>query len=225
MKYIFPLIGLVFASACGEIKMGKNGGLGELRQLQAIAIPMNDSLVFDSICAALTNKSGKLASSLPNALNFTVIEKDCDKKTVTSGTQQVRVESSSTDGYQFRRQDTNGLFLFPSVETQDRGIMKALCSGSATTLPVMKTANEAMWIRASGFSDNCPSASSEACIEVETGSREGTTESFRIHSREFIRFKILASAGDYGYFTFRKSFAENNCDRGKNTESTATLVR
>lgn len=222
MKYVIPLMAFMIVS-CGEIKTGENGGLGELRQLQSISIPMNDSLVFDSICASLTKKSQKLAAALPNALDFQVQEKDCEGDSVVNGTQQVRVENSVAEGPQFRRQDTNGLFLFPNVETQDRGLMKELCSGSATSLPVMKSANEAMWIRASGFSKDCPNATSETCIQVEIGSREGTTDSFRIHTRQFVRFNILATSGKYGYFTHRKSFAENNCDRGKNTESSATM--
>ncbi len=223
MKYTFPFIALLFVS-CGEIKTNAGAGIGEVRALNPVAISTTDNLVFDSICSALTKKSQKLSSALPNALSFDVQEKDCEGKNVTFATQQVRVENNSSEGYQLRRQDTSGLFVFPAVETQDKGIMQAICSGTATALPAMRSTDEAMWISTAGYSStDCPSASGEVCILVEYGAREGTGNSFRIHTRDFVRFNLQSTSGKYGYFTHRKSFSENNCERGKNTESIATM--
>ncbi|MES2526884.1 MAG: hypothetical protein V4598_07340 [Bdellovibrionota bacterium] len=223
MKYALPIIAVLLVS-CGEIKGMKGSGIGQMRELSQLQISTSDSLTFDSICASLTKKSQKLTAALPNSLNFDVQEKDCDGKTVTFASQQVRVENGGSGGYQYRRTDTSSLFIFPNVETQDSGFMQAICSGSATTMPVLKSADEAVWISAAGVnSTDCPGAVGETCVLVESGSREGTTNNFRIHSREFVRFNLQATSGKYGYFTHRKAYTANNCDSGKNTESIATM--
>ena len=108
----FSLLFLTILSfSCGKIDMKTGGGVGQIRELQPLQISVGEQLTFDSICSGLTKKSQRFSSSLPSSLVFDVQEKDCDGKTVTFGSQQVRV-SSGTNGYQFERQDSGGSFLF-----------------------------------------------------------------------------------------------------------------
>lgn len=219
----FSLLFLTILSfSCGKIDMKTGGGVGQIRELQPLQISVGEQLTFDSICSGLTKKSQRFSSSLPSSLVFDVQEKDCDGKTVTFGSQQVRV-SSGTNGYQFERQDSGGSFLFPNVETSDNGVMKEICGG-VRSIPLVDGIGDARWISTTGFSSSeCPSVSGEQCVVVETGSKQGTTNSYRIHTREVIRFNINANSGKYGYFTFRKKSADSNCDAGDSTESSATL--
>lgn len=222
MKTALITLALLSVS-CGKIETSGVSGLGGVRALAPQTISTSDNLIFDSICQALTTKSAKLQTTLPNALNFDVIEKDCNGSTVTFAAQQVRVESTVNAGYQFRRQDTNGLFVFPSVETSDFGFMKEICAG-ASSLPYGRGATEAVWVSTGGFSTaDCPDAPNEQCLLVEYGTKQGTTDAYLIHTVEHVRFNLLNTSGKYGYFTHRKSYATNNCDLGKNTESQASL--
>lgn len=221
MKFAFIILSLL-TLACGKIESTGSAGVGGVRELQASAISTSDHLVFDSICQALTMKAQKLSAATPSALNFDVVEKDCDGNTVTFATHQVRVESTTSAGYQFRRQDTNGLFVFPSVETTDFGFMKEICAGASNS-PYQR-GQEAIWVSTGGFSNaDCPGASNEQCLIVEHGSKQGTSNTYLIHTVEYVRFNLLRTSGKYGYFTHQKSLARNNCDEGKNTVSSATL--
>lgn len=212
----------VLAISCGKIDMKSGGGIGQIRELTPQAISVGEQLIFDSICSGLTRKSQRFSTSLPTSIVFDVQEKDCDGKTVTFGSQQVRV-SSSTNGYQFERQDSGGSFIFPNVETSDSGVMKEICGGSRS-IPVVDGNGDARWISTSGFSaSECPSASGEQCVLVEIGSKQGTSTSYRIHTREVIRFNVNVNSGKHGYFSLRKKFADSNCDAGDNTEASATM--
>lgn len=220
MKLTFILLTILTIS-CGKTDMKTGGGVGQIRELQPLQISVGEQLTYDSICAGLTQKAQRFSSSLPSSLVFDVQEKDCDKKTITFGSQQVKVTSAS-GGYQFERQDSGGSFIFPNAETSDNGVMKEVCSG-VQSMPLVD-GTEARWISTTGFSSTeCPSASGEQCVLVETGSKQGTTNSYRVHTRELLRFNVNANSGKYGYFSFRKKFADSNCDQGDNTESTATL--
>lgn len=222
MKFSILFVALL-AVSCGKITTSGTAGVGGVRELVPVAISTSDAVTYDRICAALTAKDSKLNSSLPNSLVFDVVEKDCDGDTVTFNTQQVRVEASGA-GFQFRRQDTNALFLYPNVETSDAGFMKEICDGTAKSLPFLRGSSEAVWVSPSGFSTtDCPNAGNEQCMVVEYGTKQGTTNTYVIHTVEYVRFNLLSTSGKYGYFTHRKSLATNNCDQGENTESEAKL--
>ncbi len=124
----------VLSVSCGKIDMKSGSGVGEVRDLVPLQISVGEHLTFDSICAGLTKKSQKFASSLPSSLTFDVQEKDCEGKTVTFGSQTVRVESSGT-GFVFTRQDSGGSFVFPSVETAGSGVMQEICGGAQSMKP------------------------------------------------------------------------------------------
>lgn len=222
MKYTIFLMALISVS-CGKMKTSGTAGVGGVRELSPLAITTSDGVIFDRICSALLAKDTKLKSSLPNSLVFDVVEKDCDGDTVTFNSQQVRVEASGL-GYQFRRQDTNGLFLYPNVETPNAGFMKEICEGTASSLPYNRGSAEAVWVSTGGFnSTECPNAGNEQCLVVEYGTKQGTSNTYIIHTVEYVRFNLLSTSGKYGYFTHRKSLATNNCDQGENTESEAKL--
>ncbi len=223
MKFTTLLLVALLSVSCGKIETSGTAGVGGVRELSSLAISTSDLVIFDQICQALTKKEQKLISSLPNSLVFDVSEKDCSGKTVTFNSQQVRIETSTT-GYQFRRQDTNGLFLFPQVETSTNGFMKEICAG-ASKMPYSRSNDtEAVWVSTGGFSSSdCPNGPNEQCLVVEYGSRQGTSTTYLIHTIEYVRFNLLSTSGKYGYFTHRKSIATNNCDQGESTESQATL--
>lgn len=222
MKFLLPIL-LVIAASCGKISgIEGSGAVGTVRTLQVNTISGSDALVFDRICQALTRKGAKLESALPNSLSFSVVENDCNKNLVDSSTQAVRVEKAGTGEFQFRRQDTNALFVFPKVETSSFGFMKELCGG-ASQMPVVKN-DSAVWVSSSVSESDCPSKSNEVCLSVEYGSKEPNTQNgYRIHTRELVRFNVQLNAGNYGYFTYRRAYASNNCDLGKFTETQATL--
>ncbi len=221
MKFPILLLALISVS-CGKISNSGISGVGGVRELAPLAISTSDAVTFDRICSALTAKDTKLKSSLPNSLVFDVVEKNCDGDTVTFNSQQVRVEASSS-GFQFRRQDTNGLFLFPQVETSNAGFMKEICEGSSS-MPATRGTAEAIWVSTGGFTGtDCPNASGELCLVVEYGTKQGTTNTYLIHTVEYVRFNLNSTSGKYGYYTHRKALATNNCDQGENTESEAKL--
>ncbi len=212
---------LLFSVSCGKVDMKTGGGVGQIRSIQPQQISVGEHLVFDSICAGLTKKAQRFASSLPSSLTFDVQEKDCDGKTITFGSQQVRVEGSS-GSYTFARQDSGGSFIFPNAETTSSGVMKEVCEG-AQSMPLINE-GEARWVSTTGFSSSeCPSASGEQCVLIETASKQGTGDSYRVHTREVVRFNVNANSGKHGYFMYRKKFADSNCDEGDNTEASASL--
>lgn len=221
MKHSLLPLALMIAS-CGKIDMGSTGALGTVRQLQTNNITTGEAVVFDQVCQALTKKGDKLSATLPNSLNFDVVEKNCDGGNVFFGTQQVRVENTGS-GFQFRRSDNNTLFVFPEVETSSSGFMKEICGG-ASSLPVSR-GSEVIWVSQAGFSNvDCPNAPSERCLMVEYGLKVDSGENlYRVHRRDFVRVNLTTSSGKYGYVTYRKSTAENNCDQGKSTVTTAEL--
>jgi hypothetical protein len=221
MKFTPVILLALLSVSCGKIKMSGTPGIGGVRQLAALQISTADQQTLFRVCEALTKKSSKLKLSLPNSLVFDVVEKDCKGNTVTFNSQQVRVESSGTD-FQFRRQDTNSLFMFPNVETSESGFMKEICGG-ATELPYSR-GTEAVWVSTGGFTTtDCPNASGEQCLMVEYGTKQETGSTYLIHTIEFVRFNLVPNNGKYGYFTHRKVLAQNNCDEGENTDSQATL--
>lgn len=215
----------VLSASCGKIEGIKGGSnLGQVRELQVSAISTGEALLYDRICQALTRKADKLETALPNSLSFDVVEKDCDKiQVLGAGAQPVRVEKTGTGEFQFRRQDSNALFVFPSVETTSFGLMKEICAG-ATQLPVV-SGDSAKWVyTADPSNEDCPVKSNEVCLTFERGSKEpNTTNSYRVHTREFIRFNVELNGGKYGYYTHRKAFSTNNCDPGKFTETAVEL--
>ncbi len=212
------LLGLILASSCGRIENLK--GVGEIKDAKAYQISTSDHLIFDSICSSLTKKSQKLSAANPGVMTFDVLEKDCKGETVTSGPQQVRIEANLSGGYQFRRQDTNGLFVFSEVETQNNGFMQSICGGSATQMPIV-SGDEAIWISTGAGSRDCPPAGNEECLLLEKGTK--TDGGYRILSREFIRINTQNNSGKQGYFTYRRSVAQGNCDKGDSKESSVTL--
>lgn len=210
----------VLAVSCGKIKMAGSEGLGQMLESTPKAISTADQLVFDRICNALTAKQSKFGSSLPTLI-FDVQEKDCKGSTSNFQTQQVRIESTGSD-FQLRRQDTNGLFVFPTVETPSSGVMAELCAGTAN-MPVMRN-GEAIVITTSGFSSgDCSANGNEQCLMVVKASPDGQTNGLRIHTREFIKFNLNQTSGKFGYYTYRKAIARNNCDEGENTETSVSL--
>lgn len=221
MKY--SLLGLsLLALSCGKIDLStSSSGIGTVKQLQTASISTGDHLVFDSICQALVQKGQKLSLSQPSGMTFDVVQKDCDGNNVVFDSQVVRVENSS--GYRFVNQTTNAAFVFPEVETSTSGIMKEICGG-ASSLPII-SGSEAKTVSASGLSSaDCPTASGERCLVVEYGTKvEGTTNSYKIYKKEFVRFNTVTTSGKYGYFTYRKSFSGSVCDQNKSVESQVTL--
>jgi hypothetical protein len=220
MKVLAILTLITVTTSCGKINLQGKTGLGAVREIVSENISTSDHVSYDAICQALTTKGLKL-DSFRSPQTFDVEKKDCEGNpdTTLPAVQQVNIEPS-TSGYLFRRIDNNALFVFPSVETSQFGVMKEICGG-ATQMPIVN-GGEARWIRTGTFED-CKAVKNEQCVLVETGSKMENSTSYRVNTVEYIRFNLDRTSGKYGYYTHRKILASSTCEDNKKEEVTADL--
>lgn len=218
---------LLLAISCGKYDTaGNSQKLGKALQVSALSTTEKDNLTI--ICNALKQKEPTLPSTVGSGLTFTTTETDCDSKLISSGDIGVVLQGSSSN-YLFKRKADSLDFIFPNVETSIVGVFQDICAPLAAdrTLPEEEqtfqnprtVAGVSANIYAEGVSSaDCPPATGEYCIEVNTTNGQG-----KVTSKEWIRFRTNTTLGRVGYFTYRKKITQGLCQKNKYSTYTATL--
>jgi hypothetical protein len=204
----------LLAVSCGRYEApGTTGSsLGQSRSMSISQMNGSDRNVITAICSALAIKSLQLPQSINTVHKFSTGQTDCSGNIVSSGDVDVVIQNDSS-GYVFKRKSEGLDFIFPVIETNERGIFSAVCGNiSALTSPFVN-ANEAIYISTSGISpEDCRSLQGEVCVAIERASVQGTSAT--VHTREWIRVRTGGTQGKIGFITQRKRLTKSFCGEG-----------
>jgi hypothetical protein len=223
MKF-FLMLTLVVSASCGRIENPISAsGIGELRTISALSgVLASERTNLQLICDALARVETILPSAVNTNHTYLAGQTDCAGKFIENSNINVVIQAVNS-GYVFRRQD--GLeFLFPVFETASKGEVSSLCSALATNLtnPVVRENGSAVFFRTTGISANCPDVPGERCILLEQALPEGSL-SYRIVSREWIRFRVDPRLTKAGFFSYRQRIARSYCPQNQGLVFEASL--
>jgi len=223
MKY-FNLITLFAFISCGRVENTVSSSrIGEIRTVQSASrLSSTDQSNLQIICDALTRVQAVLPSAVNSTHSFLATQADCTGKKIEEGTVSVVIQAASS-GFVFRRQD--GLdFLFPKFETSSQGELSTICTalGGSPTNPIFSSDGSATFFSTIGLSSDCPYVTGESCVLIEKAVPDGEL-SYRITSREWIRFRLDPRIAKTGFFSFRRKVAQSYCPQGQSIKFEATL--
>lgn len=207
---------LLFLLSCG--KSSTTGmRVGEERAFSPLTVSASEKTRLTAICQALASKSQILDQSANTVYRFEVIRKDCKQSSFGALENVDVVIQKPVDRYVFKRKSDNFDFVFPDVETADSGVMGQLCSQLSTlTNPMKLTDGSAIWFSTQAASSgDCAPSGNESCVSLEKGSVIGDAEaaqpSYKIHTREWLKFQMQPTLARYGFYVQRKTISTAFC--------------
>jgi hypothetical protein len=222
MKFLILLSLGLLVSACGATQVGQsNNSLGQTRSLAPLEVTSQTKDDLLRICQALTTKNAMLNQYINAPFTFAVRKKDCDGKDVgVLSNVPVSVQRPVTN-YVFKRQADNVDFLLPDVETNEFGIVSPICSRLSNFQNPIVTGTGAIWVSTRPSGADCTALGTEQCLMIETGVPQNNT--YRIVSREWIKFNVNYNQPNIGFYTYRKRVSATFCESGKFIQEEVTL--
>jgi hypothetical protein len=217
---VWMLVLILVAAACGKMPESAAPFNTEVRRFEPLTVMDGDLSQINLICDSLLYKENLLSVLVSSRYTFSYAEKGCAEQTVGEA-QDIQVSIQRPEaGYIFRQQDGEQ-FPFAHIETLSKGAMAEICQNiNNLRSPALSAGNNAIWFTAITSPRHCISDYDHACIQIQTGSRV-SGEEYRIHTNEWIRFKIRGERR--GFFTMRKLASEASCGSGKYIMRQASL--
>ncbi len=221
MRHQILLLALL-AAACGKTENTGNK-LGELRTYSPLAVSATDRTRLGAICQALNQKASLLGQFLNTNFAFEVQTSECDR-TSSGVTENVVLQRDLAGRYVFKKVPSGLDFVFPEVETDVSGSLAQICPDLANLENPKRLANgNVLWFSATDVSSaDCASTATEFCVRLETAAPQGNG-SYKVHSKEWIRFRIDPNLAKYGFYTSRKLLSSAFCAVNEVREVRATL--
>lgn len=215
MKFLLPISLLVFIS-CGRVSPGL-GSLGQEMSFKPQALTASESQRLNHLCSTLGSKAALLGQAGAQSYTFSVRKKGCDEASL-GASESVLV---GLDGTKLRVTGNGLAFTFPDIETNQTGVMKEICGDLASLTNPQKLENGNIMKVDLKSSAECNPGPKELCLYLETGAPSG--ESYKVISREWIRFQMDPTLPRVGFFTERKLKSSVFCGLGKTSETIAIL--
>jgi hypothetical protein len=212
--------GLLTLIGCGEYVIP--GAFNESRKFEPLTVSDETKTTLTTLCDLLAQKAIILDSNIGKSFTFDVEEKTCDADKTVPGTVLSETAKISHEGSDYFFKQGTSYFKFQYVETNGSGAMKDICANlSSLTSPLKAASGAAIWISLNSLTYCGPGIGT--CVLIETGTRKGTSESYDIVSKDWMRFNITANDPVLGFWIYRRLQAKSFCTEDKYTEVQATL--
>lgn len=221
-RFFFFVLIIVSLAGCGLKE--EQGQIDEVRKFEPISISENDYRTVLRVCDALRGKEAILQQMVDNRVPFAFNygEKNCSEESIKSFDPiTVRIKNNAQD---FQFDVTNGNFGYSNVETTKVGLMVDICNNLASKVsPIVGASGSAIWFAPIFASKICQSSPDETCMLVEFGRKTDQQGSYRIHTREWVKFNVTKTTKQ-GFFSERKTFSTIGCPQGTQIEKSAKSI-
>lgn len=209
MKH-FLIIGLIVLAACKiDSQKAPEDSTGDFRTFSPIT-NIEDNERVQKICSALRNKEAILnvLISSGSQYKFNYAQKGCADASLPAPKEVVTSIVQTDSGFIFRPKNGEA-FGFSDVETSTKGALKEICQfGGTLESPILVNSNNALWWTTFTDARYCQAGFGTLCIHLQKGTtRDGAN--FKIHTNEFIKFKVLEDGE--GFFVERKVISSAGC--------------
>ncbi len=225
MKYSLLAFMFFGSLACGKYDSNvKSNSIGESRSSNALTVTSSDRNNLSTVCSALATKAQTLGSATNYSFLFATKQSDCDGKTVIDADITVKLQTGG-NGFVFKNTHDGMDYIFPEVETSTTGLLSSVCGNlSSFNNPIIDIPGQsALWVTTSGIpSKDCVPAGGEVCVQVEKGILTGDQD-YTIHTKEWMRVRVISSQEKYGFFSHRKKVTNAICSPFKAQISEAFL--
>jgi hypothetical protein len=215
MKFLIPL-SLLVSISCGKVSPGI-GSLGQEMRFEPQALSASESQRLNNLCSTLGAKAALLGQAGAQSYTFNVRKKGCDEASL-GASESVLV---GLDGTKLKVAGNGLAFIFPDIETNQTGVMREICGNLANFSNPQKLENGNIMRVDLRSSAECNPGLKELCLYLETGAPN--ENSYKVISREWIRFQMDSTLPRVGFFTERKLKSSVFCGAGKNSETIAIL--
>lgn len=215
MKFVIT-ISLLLSISCGRVSPGI-GSLGQEMKFEPQALTASENQRLSSLCSTLGTKAALLGQAGAQSYTFNVRKKGCDEASLGES-ESVLV---GLDGTRLKVAGNGLAFTFPDIETNQTGVMREICGDLANFTKPQKLANGNIMRVDLSASAECNPGPKEMCLYLETGAPNG--DSYKVISREWIRFQMDPAVPRVGFFTERKLKSSVFCGTGKTSETIAIL--
>lgn len=219
MKKLLPL--LILSFSCGKFEAPNSTVINQFLSTAPVKISESDGAILSSICGAIALKNTQ--ALINSDFTFTFFEKGCEASQETKTGSVVTRLVTTADGPSLVQGAVP--FYFSNFETPETGTLASYCKNPLTIINPVTSGSDFIYLQVSDISGaDCLPAPNEVCVQISRASASEKPDQAKVHTIDWIKFKINKVDGKVGFFTEKKRTSTAGCALSQSFSKRAVLT-